>query len=172
MEKYKYSALSPEPSFNLIKLELNSITLQSSSISFKLLFEKVRSSFCTPLSKKLDHVPELVLPEFKTEMDLEKIDSVLKQLFTEEDVFEGQELAIEFFMMSDSMDKLDEMEEILEEMGMMVDSIECYEDGCELIGTTEAMKMNKETVSAWYKSMWLEGYKLDCKIDGWHVLVD
>lgn len=110
--------------------------------------------------------------EFKTEMDLKKISSVLSQLYKEEDVLESQELAIEFFMMSNTIDKLDEMEEILEGMGMTVDSVECYDDGCELIGITEPMQMNVETITAWYKSMWLEGYKLDCKIDGWHVLID
>ena len=110
--------------------------------------------------------------EFKTEMDLKKISSVLDQLYNEEDVLESQELSIEFFMMSNSIEKLEEMEEILEEMGMDIDSVECYEDGCELIAITEPMKMDVDTITAWYKSLWTAGFKVDCKIDGWHVLVD
>lgn len=110
--------------------------------------------------------------ELKTEMDLGRIDQVLKQLYSAEDVTPDQEHCIEFFMMSDTVDKLDEMDEILEGKGYDVDGVEKHSDGCELIATTTPMKMNAETVKAWYEKLWKEGFQYDCKLDGWHVIVD
>lgn len=110
--------------------------------------------------------------EFKGELDLNKIDVTLKKLYKSEDILPTQELSIEFFMMSNDMDKLEMMEEFLEDLGMEIDSVEQHEDGCELIAITEPMKMDAETVKKWFVSLWNEGYKLDCKLDGWHVLID
>lgn len=110
--------------------------------------------------------------EFKTELDLDRVSEVLKKLYAEEGVTSDQECCIEFFMMSDTLDKLDEMDEILEGMGYDVDSVEKHDDGCELIAISTPMKMDLETVKAWCKNLWVEGYKMDCKFDGWHVLVD
>lgn len=110
--------------------------------------------------------------DFKTELDLKKVDKVISQLYKEEDVLPTQEFAIEFFMMSNDMDKLEQMEELLEEMGCEIDSLEQYEDGCELIAISEPVLMTPEAVKNWYKHLWTEGFKMDCKLDGWHVLVD
>ena len=110
--------------------------------------------------------------EFKTELDLNRVDQVLKQLSADEDLTPDQENCIEFFVMSNTLDKLDEMDEILEGMGYDVDSVEKHDDGCELIAITTPMKMDSETVKSWYKNLWNEAYKLDCKLDGWHVLID
>ena len=110
--------------------------------------------------------------EFKTESDVNRVEEVLKRLYAEEDVIATQEHSIEFFMMSDSLDKLDEIDEVLEGMGYDVDSVEKHSDGCELIAISTPMKMDIETVKSWYEKLWTEGYKTDCKLDGWHVLVD
>ena len=110
--------------------------------------------------------------EFDQGLDQDRIKMVLNNLYKEEDVKPDHEFSIEFFMMSDDIEKLDEMEEILEGMGMDIDGSETYEDGAELIAISEPMKMDFDTVSAWCQKMWVEGYKLDCKFDGWHVLVD
>ena len=110
--------------------------------------------------------------EFKTELDLDRIGEVLKRLYADEDLSSEQECSIEFFMMSDTLDKLDEMDEILEGMEYDVDSVEKHDDGCELIAISTPMKMDAETVTAWYKNLWTQGYRMDCKLDGWHVLVD
>ena len=110
--------------------------------------------------------------EFKNEMEIDRVGLVLKQLYSAEDVTPDQEHCIEFFMMSDTLDKLDEMDEVLEGKGYDVDGVEKHTDGCELIAVTTPMKMDVKTVSNWYEKLWKEGYQLDCKLDGWHVLVD
>jgi hypothetical protein len=110
--------------------------------------------------------------EFKTEFDNSKVDGILKMLYKEEDVLPTQELSIEFFMMSNTMDKLDLIEEILEELGCDIDGSEQYEDGCELIAVSPPVLMTPDAVKAWYKKYWELGYQNDCKLDGWHVLVD
>lgn len=110
--------------------------------------------------------------EFDEGLDKERIKSVLAILYKEEDVEPEHELSIEFFMMSDSLDKLDEVEEILEEMGCDIDSSEKYDDGCELIAISAPMKMDTDTVTSWCEKMRAEGFKFDCKFDGWHVLTD
>ena len=110
--------------------------------------------------------------DFKEEFDLSRVDEVLNRLYKEEDVTSEQEYALEIFVMSDTLDKLDEMEEVLEKMDIYTDSIEKHDDGCELIASTQPMKMDPEVIKKWYTNLWEEGFKFDCKPDGWHVLVD
>ena len=110
--------------------------------------------------------------EFDEGLDKERIKSVLNTLYKEEDIKPEHEMPIEFFMMSDTLDKLDEVEEILEGMGYDIDSSEQHDDGCELIAISTPMKMDLDTVVAWCEKMKVEGFKFDCKFDGWHVLID
>lgn len=110
--------------------------------------------------------------EFDQGLDQERIKSVLNRLYKEEDVKPEHEFPIEFFMMSDDIEKLEEVEEILEGMGMDIDSVEQYDDGAELIAIGEPIKMDFDTVYKWCDNIRKEGYKFDCKFDGWHVLVD
>jgi hypothetical protein len=110
--------------------------------------------------------------EYKEDFDVKKVDQILKILYKEEDVLPTQELSIEFFMMSDSADKLEILEELLEELGCDIDGIESYDDGCELIAVSPPILMTPDAVKSWYKSYWDLGFKNDCKLDGWHVLVD
>ena len=110
--------------------------------------------------------------EFEEGIDKNRIKTVLQTLYKEEDVKPDHEMSIEFFMMSDTLDKLDEIEEVLEGLGYDIDSSEKYDDGCELITISTPMKMELETIYEWCNKMRVEGYKFDCKFDGWHVLVD
>ena len=118
-------------------------------------------------------MPRYFTPEeYKSELNLEQTAIVLERLASDEDISGNIELPIEFFFMSDSMDKMEEIEEKLEELGYDIDSIEKYDDGIELIGNTAPMKMTVETINEWKKQMWDLGFSFDCKLDGWHVLVD
>ncbi len=110
--------------------------------------------------------------EFKDDFDLQRVETVLNQLYKEEDLLPNSMCSIEFFIMSDKLTKLEQMEELLEEMGADIDSIEKYEDGCELIAMSQPMLMQVSVVKDWYSNLWKEGYKLDCKLDGWHILAD
>ena len=110
--------------------------------------------------------------EFDEGLDRARVESVLARLYKEEDVKPEHELSIEFFMMSDDIEKLDEMEEVLEGMGIDVDSIEKYDDGAELVAIGEPIKMDVDTIFNWCTKIRIEGFKFDCKFDGWHVLVD
>lgn len=110
--------------------------------------------------------------QFTKDLDLNRIDEVLNRLYKEEDITPDQLHPIEFFVMSNEIDKLDEYEEILVGMGIEVDTVEEYGDGCEMVAITEPMKMDAETLKAWYQKLWALGFEHDCKLDGWHVLLD
>jgi hypothetical protein len=107
---------------------------------------------------------------YNTEIRLDVNADVLNRIYSSK-VSPNDKLPIEFFYVSDSIEKLKKLGVFLMINYPDYHSIKAkpYNNLFELSGVTEPMGMQIEIINAWNRLMWDAGYQFDCKLDGWQV---
>jgi hypothetical protein len=107
---------------------------------------------------------------YDTEIALEVNGDVLERIYNS-DVTPETSLPIEFFYVSDDVEKLKRLGlHLLTNFPKYIDlKVQPYNGNFELLGTTHHIKMDLSTINEWNQQMWDMGYEFDCKLDGWQV---
>ena len=84
------------------------------------------------------------------------------------------ELKLEFFFYSNTLDKVERLSIELNKLNYDVKAGQAEGDKSLFIATgwTGKMKMDSHTVMTWTKDMCELGYKFDCEFDGWGTMPD
>ena len=99
-------------------------------------------------------------------MQLEMNEETLKQLSLY-GIFEGTKLKLEYFFLTDTKEKAEDMNEELREMGYRKNGLFIENGFWVITGWTQKIRMNKETINSWSWEMCELGYENDCKFDSW-----
>ena len=107
---------------------------------------------------------------YDSEISLIANGDVLERIYSS-NVSPETKLPIEFFYVSDQEEKLKKLGlQLLAEFPQYTDlKVQPYNDNFELLGITNPITMDLETINAWNQQMWDIGYQFDCKLDGWQV---
>jgi len=107
---------------------------------------------------------------YDSEISLIANGDVLERIYSS-NVSPETKLPIEFFYVSDQEEKLKKLGlQLLAEFPQYTDlKVQPYNDNYELLGITNPITMDLETINAWNQQMWDIGYQFDCKLDGWQV---
>ena len=107
---------------------------------------------------------------YKNDIDLETNADVLERIY-KDNIKPSDELAIEFFFVTDSEVKAITFKSQLELKFPVYQQVQVrdYHGDFEISGKTEPIKMSLQPINEWNQLMWDFGYKFDCKLDGWQV---
>ena len=84
---------------------------------------------------------------------------------------EEDELKIDYFFYTDTLEKSQKMEEEIQKLGYIVNHGTASHDKSLFVisGRTTEMKMMHETLKEWIGEMCEMGYKYDCSFDSWKI---
>ncbi|WP_428231882.1 ribonuclease E inhibitor RraB [Flavobacterium sp.] len=87
-------------------------------------------------------------------------------------VEEEDELKIDYFFYTDTLEKSQKMEEEIQKLGYIVNHGTASHDKSLFVisGRTTEMKMMHETLKEWIADMCEMGYKYDCSFDSWKIV--
>ncbi|MEO7976578.1 ribonuclease E inhibitor RraB [Flavobacterium sp.] len=129
-------------------------------------------SFLKPKKKKQFFVSE---NEFTANQDkqlrlsIESLVSLRDSAVEEED-----ELKIDYFFHTDSLEKAQKLERELQKLDYIVNHGNAFHDKNLFVisGRTHEIKMMQETLRKWIKEMCDLGYKYDCSFDTWRIVIE
>lgn len=89
-------------------------------------------------------------------------------------VEEEDELKIDYFFYTDTLEKSEKLEEEIQKLGYVVNRGTASHDKSLFVisGRTTEMKMMHETLKEWITSMCGLGYKYDCSFDSWRIATE
>ncbi|HLL42863.1 MAG TPA: ribonuclease E inhibitor RraB, partial [Segetibacter sp.] len=104
---------------------------------------------------------------YQTEIRLDVNQDVLERIFSD-NVSESDEYPVEFFFVTDKVQKANFLKDFLEANYPNYSElrVQPYEDLYEVVGSTNPIPMQLETINGWNKEMWDIGYNFDCKLNG------
>lgn len=87
-------------------------------------------------------------------------------------VEEEDELKIDYFFYTDTLEKSQKMEEEIQKLGYIVNHGAASHDKSLFVisGRTTEMKMMHETLKEWIADMCELGYKYDCSFESWKIV--
>lgn len=87
---------------------------------------------------------------------------------------EEDELKIDYFFHTDTLEKAQKLNEEIQKMGYIVNYGPALKDKNLLVisGRTKKIKMMHESLSKWVADMCKLGYEFDCSFDNWEIVSD
>lgn len=126
-------------------------------------------SFLKPKKKKHFFVSEndfIVNQDKQFRLSIEVL-VILRDLAVEED-----ELIIDYFFHTDSLEKAQKLQKELQKLDYIVNHGNAFHDKNLFVisGRTKEIKMMHETLRLWIGEMCDLGYKYDCRFDTWRIV--